>query len=460
MPATPAEWRYHPPRTPSWWHRHGRTLRALAVVAVLVLCGLAILALVREQTGTQGLFVGLGLAVLPVPLLLAAFRWLDGVEPTPWRNHAFAFAWGACAATLVALLANSFATAWLADSVLSGRPGRADTLGATVVAPVVEEVAKGAAILLLFVFRRAAFTGVVSGIALAGFTATGFAFTENVLYLGTAYVEDTAFGGPTALHESLTALTFFVRIVLSPFAHPLFTSFTGVGLGIAAVLAHRRRVWRPLLPVAGLLTAVLLHAVWNGAAGTRDSTFLFVYALFMIPVFAVVLWLALWSRAGELRTIRRVLPAYAAAGWFSAPEPWALGSMRARSLARAMARRVHGAAAARTVLEYQHFATSLALLRSRADFGAPAPDFAAREQELLHHLWTRRALAAPPTQSAARALAPPVPLVPWWAAPGHRPWGPPGTGAGPTPYAPPPVPGPRPGGPAPPGHDPFRPPPG
>lgn len=407
MPASPAHWRYHPPRAASWWHRHRRALRGLALAGVLALCGLTILALVREQTGTQGLLVGLALSVLPVPLLVGAFRWLDGVEPFPWRNLGFAFAWGACAATLIALLANTFATAWLATSVLSGAPGRADTLGSTVVAPVVEEAAKGAAVLLLCVFRRRAFTGVVSGIAVAGVTATGFAFTENVLYLGSAYGEDTAFGGSTELGDSATATTFLVRIVLSPFAHPLFTALTGVAFGIAVALPRRRRLLRAVLPLAGLLTATLLHAVWNGAASEADRTFLLVYLLFMLPACGALTWLAIWSRQGELRTVRRTLPLYAAAGWLSATEPWSLGSMRARSLARAMARRVHGSPAGRTVLEYQHFATSLALLRARAELGAADSDFAAREQELLHHLWTRRPLAAPPTQSAALALCRP-----------------------------------------------------
>ncbi|BFO22781.1 hypothetical protein SHKM778_91690 [Streptomyces sp. KM77-8] len=58
-------------------------MRYGALITLLTLSGLVILALVREQTGTQGFLVGLGLAVLPVPLLLAAFRWLDRVDPAP-----------------------------------------------------------------------------------------------------------------------------------------------------------------------------------------------------------------------------------------------------------------------------------------------------------------------------------------------------------------------------------------
>lgn len=60
-----------------------KAFRVGAVTVALALCGLVILALVREQTGPEGFLVGLGLAVLPVPLLLSAFRWLDRVEPGP-----------------------------------------------------------------------------------------------------------------------------------------------------------------------------------------------------------------------------------------------------------------------------------------------------------------------------------------------------------------------------------------
>ncbi|WP_419183781.1 PrsW family glutamic-type intramembrane protease [Streptomyces albidus (ex Kaewkla and Franco 2022)] len=415
MPASPADWRYRPPATPSWWHRHRRTVRALTLITLLTLCGLVLLGLVREQTGTVGLLVGLGLAVLPVPLLVAAFRWIDGVEPTPWRNHLFAFAWGACAATLVALLANSLATDWLSASVADS-PGHADMLGATVIAPIVEETAKGTAVLLLFVFRRRDFDGVISGIALAGITATGFAFTENVLYLGTAYGEDQLLA-PDALHESVTAMTFFIRIVLAPFAHPLFTAFTGIGFGMVAALPGMRRIFRVVIPFLGLVTAALLHAIWNGSASLPDLTFLAVYALFMIPVFAALTWLAVWSRRQELHTVRDTLPAYASAGWLQAPEPWGLSSMRARAMARSLARRTHGPLAARTVAEYQHFATSLALLRARANHGRPAPDFHSREQELLHHLWHRHAVAGPATSSASLTLNPPHPPGLWRGEP-------------------------------------------
>ncbi|CAL9488515.1 PrsW family intramembrane metalloprotease [Streptomyces sp. enrichment culture] len=397
-PAYPA----HPPtpRHPHWWQR--TWVRYTALITLLALSGLVILALVREQTGTDGFLVGLGLAVLPVPLLIAAFRWLDRVEPGPWGNLLFSFAWGACAAALIAIVANSFAMRWIATATAD--PTRADTLGATVIAPIVEESAKAAAILLLFLFRRGDFTGIVDGVVIAGVTATGFAFTENILYLGNAFGTDQL-SGDTGI-ASVTAATFFVRVIMSPFAHPLFTVLTGIGFGIAALSGDRQRLRRTALPVCGLLLAMGMHALWNGSTTLGEYGFLGVYGTFMVPAFGLLTWLVIWTRQRELRTVREELPAYVAAGWLTPAEPYALGSMRARRLAREYAGHHLDRAAKRTVAQYEAYATSLAFLRHRGRRGRAGADFVLRERQLLQELWSRREVARPALQYAARATAP------------------------------------------------------
>lgn len=380
-----------------WWQK--RWVRYGALSTLLALSGLVILALVREQTGTEGFLVGLGLAVLPVPLLVASFRWLDRVEPGPWRNLLFSFAWGACAAALIAIIANSFATRWIATATAD--PSHADTLGATVIAPVVEETAKAAAVLLVFLFRRRDFTGIVDGVVIAGVTATGFAFTENILYLGTAFGTDQLAGDSGI--ASVTAATFFVRVIMSPFAHPLFTVLTGIGFGIAALSGPRQPVRRVLLPLLGLLLAMGMHALWNGSSAFGEFGFFAVYAAFMVPAFGLLTWLVIWTRQRELRTVREELPAYVVAGWLTPVEPFALGSMRARRVARQYARQRGGRTAARAVAQYEAYATSLAFLRHRGRRGRAGADFVVREQELLHELWGRRGFARPALEHAAAA---------------------------------------------------------
>ncbi len=428
--ALPSRWRYAPRR--AFWEN--KALRAGALITVLALCGLIILALVRQQTGTEGFLVGLALAVLPVPLLVGTFLWIGRVEPQPRRNLVFAFFWGACAATLVAILANGFAQHVLATT-FTATPTQTDTWGATFAAPFIEETCKGSAVLLLFLFRRRTFHGIVDGVVIAGITATGFAFTENILYLGSAFGQGRAHGGSGV---GLALDTFFIRVIMSPFAHPLFTGMTGVGFGVAAMTRPgRARRW--LAPIGGWVLAMTLHGTWNGASSLGTYGFLLVYAAVMLPVFVLLTWLALWSRGNELRTIRDHLPVYAAAGWLSPLEPFALSSMKVRKLARALTRRARGAADARTVREYQSFATSLAFLRARAALGNPDPDFTPREQELLHHMWHRKALAQPMLTEAVHRLHPPRPYAPWppygpaWP-PGPAAYGP--TGYGPTGYGP------------------------
>ncbi|MEU9255839.1 PrsW family intramembrane metalloprotease [Streptomyces sp. NPDC048270] len=377
------------------------------LLALLAATGIAILELVREQTGTPGFFVGLGLALLPVPLLMAAFRWLGRAAPAPWPQLLFCFGWGACTAALIAILANSFATEWIAAATAD--PSDADQLGSVAIAPVVEESAKAAALLLVFVFRRRQFTGPADGFVVAGFTATGFAFTENILYLGNAFDEDLAKG--TGMLNSVTAATFFVRIVVSPFAHPLFTVLTGLGFGAAAVSAGRGR--RIGLPLLGLALAMGLHALWNSSSRLGEYGFYVVYGCVMVPLFGLLLWLAVRIRRRRLRAVAGELAVYAAAGWLGPAEVPALASMPARSLARTLARRSGGRAAGRAVALYEADAAALALLRNRARRGGPGhePDFAGRERELLDRLWLRRATAGP---ALARAAAMEELLPPWF----------------------------------------------
>ncbi len=379
-------------RTPPW---HSKTIRAVALISLLALSGVIIIGMLRQETGTEGFLVGLGLAVFPVPLLVAAFCWLDRIEPEPWRNLAFAFTWGACAATLVALLANGFATDWLAANIAAASPTEAEAWSATVITPVIEELVKAAAVLLLYRFRRTDFDGITDGIVIAGITATGFAFTENILYLGNAFGQDQSMGHSGL--DSLTAGTFFVRIVVSPFAHPLFTILTGLAFGIAATRYPRRRAARIALAGLGLLTAVLLHAIWNAASTLGDLGFLAVYGLFMVPVLLALTWLAVWTRGQELLSLRGYLAPYITAGWLAPTEPDALSSLTTRALARDLAHRAQGPAAARAVTEYTAVATALSFHRRRAHLTGPTPDFTAREQHLLEHLrhyqpWGRPAL--------------------------------------------------------------------
>ncbi|WP_224285701.1 PrsW family intramembrane metalloprotease, partial [Streptomyces sp. LS1784] len=146
-----------------------------------------------------------------------------------------------------------------------------------------------------------------AGVVLGGMTACGFAFTENALYLGRAFTSDQrqrldsiGLGDPPSLRDfDSTVQTFVLRALLSPFAHPLFTALTGIGLAVALTTARR---WLARLAVpAGLLLAMTLHGTWNAAADLGTDGFLVVYGALMVPCFAALVCFAAWARCRAAR---------------------------------------------------------------------------------------------------------------------------------------------------------------
>jgi RsiW-degrading membrane proteinase PrsW (M82 family) len=418
----------------------GRQRRAvLGTVAGLVffgVCGLVVLGLVSGSIGAGAVLVGAICALLPVGPVVWAFLWLDRWEPEPPRTLLFAFLWGACVAALSALIINSSAVL-IADEVLG--QGTGDVLGAAVIAPIVEEAVKGAFVVGLLMFRRREFDGIVDGIVYAGLTAAGFAFTENILYMGRAFAES---GGLVGQDGGVLAVL-ILRGVLSPFAHPLFTAMTGIGCGLAAT--SRSGVARVLYVLVGYGFAVLLHALWNGSATFGDgSTFLGVYLFIMAPLFLAMIGLVVWQRRREQRTVADQLPGFAMAGWIAPSEVALLSTLAGRNRWRRAVRQRSGKTAERAVTEYQTAVTELAFLRSRMGRGAVGPRAWEWHQERLDALGAARmrAMGQPEALTAAWLRppppnwAPPPPPPPGWrpnpssppgptAPPGGGTWGPP-----------------------------------
>ncbi|WP_219415552.1 PrsW family intramembrane metalloprotease [Pseudonocardia nigra] len=371
------------PRPTPERQRRGVLAPVLGLIA-LAICGLVVLGVLSNSIGIGGVVVGALCALLPVGPVVATFLWVDRWEPEPPRLLLFAFLWGACFAALSALLINSGAIL-VADDLI-GR-AQSDLVGAVAVAPVVEEAVKGAFVVGLLVFRRREFDGVVDGIVYAGLVAAGFAFTENILYIGRAFATaDAALAGPSVLGVLL------VRGVLSPFAHPLFTAMLGIGAGIAA---HSRSATVRVVAVAvGYVVAVALHAIWNGSASLYDGVAFFgVYAWVMIPLFVAVVVLVVWQRRREQRTVTDQLAGFARTGWIAPSEVPLLASLAGRRTWRAAVRRRSGRAVAKAVAEYQAAVTELAFLRARMARGTAGPSAAYWHDQALGALVAARSRA-------------------------------------------------------------------
>lgn len=356
-----------------------RLLTSVGIGVLFVGCAVLTLLAISVETGVAGLVVGVVLAALPVGPVLAALVWLDRHEAEPRHLLLFAFGWGAAVATLIALVLNSASLLALRSS--GGNPD----LAVFTVAPVVEETAKGLAVLGVLLLRRREFDGVVDGIVYAGMAGIGFGFVENVLYLGRSFVED---GGGQA-----TLGTFVVRAVFSPFAHPLFTMATGIGIGLA--VSRPGVANRLLAPIAGWTVAVALHAAWNASTLLGLRGFVTVYAVVQVPIFVAAIVLAVVARGREARLIADHLQVYADAGWLTPAEVGMLTSPRARRSAVTWAARAVGEDGRRAMRDFQELAGDLAFLRERMLRRTAPRDAAQTEYRLLQTMWLRRAQLLP-----------------------------------------------------------------
>ena len=354
--------------------RRDRNVLFTVVLTTAILVGAGVMALVLVASGAPGaLVVGVLLAALPVGPVVAAYLWLDRYEPEPLGLIGFALGWGAFVATAGALILQ------LLDQVVFGTPA---TWSAAIVAPVTEEAAKGLFVLLLLWWRRNEIDGILDGIVYAGMVGVGFAFTENILYLTSAYTggDELGAGGVGA-----ATTLFVIRGIFSPFAHPLFTAAIGVGVGVAVVT--RSRLWRIAAPVLGYLVAVTAHASWNASAFFGGGgAFVLTYLFAMVPAFLLVVGFAIWVRRREGQMLTRSLTDCANRGLVGHAEvPW-LVRLPARRASRKYARSVGGTPALKVMREYQQEAIELGFLHDRFLRGTAPADFAQRGAGMVDRL--------------------------------------------------------------------------
>jgi protease PrsW len=296
----------------------------IALIAIAILVALLVAGYLAVALGASVLAVGTLVALVPLAIVLLAVRWVDRWEPEPRWALWFAFLWGAAVSVAIALIVDLGVQLFAAFT----SPGGAttdETLQAVVQAPIVEELAKGVGVLLIFLLAKSHFDGPVDGLVYGATVAAGFAFTENILYFGAALIE----GGAGEL-----GTTFIVRGLFSPFAHVLFTACTGVAIGFAARRGRRSGVIAWFL--VGLVGAILLHAFWNGSLAFADAFAL--YFTVQVPIFLAAIVVTVLLRREEQRVTRRRLTEYATAGWFTQDEVDGLSSWSGRRAALAWGR--------------------------------------------------------------------------------------------------------------------------
>ena len=333
--------------------RPGHAMAVVAVVLGIVLAGIAGLVVAVYIVGGLGLGAAAGggiMALVPLSIVLAGVHWVDRWEPEPRLALVFAFLWGSAGAVLIALLVGAQVDNVVAS--LGGSDSTSEFFLAVIQAPIVEESSKGFGLLLIFWIGRRFFDGPVDGVVYAAMLAGGFAFSENILYFGSQLVQE---GG---LDGSVLQI-FLIRGLMSPFAHVMFTSCTGIALGIAA---SRTGAFGAIgFFLLGLIPAIALHALWNGSL-YLVSNFFGYYLLVQVPLFLAAVALVMALRRAETRVTAARLHEYAVAGWFAADEVVPLATPNGRRAASQWAAQNGRAPQMR---RYIQDATRLAFARQR-----------------------------------------------------------------------------------------------
>lgn len=256
--------------------------------------GTLTLLLIAGDVGIHGVVAGVMLACLPVPLYAGLALFIDRYEPEPPSLLVGSFLWGATLAVFFSYILNTVNHA--AFQIATGSVAGGHLLSSVISAPLVEEFSKGLCLFLLYFWKRREFNGIVDGVVYATMVALGFAMTENIQYYGAAFSKG---GGEVA------GLVFVLRGMMSPYAHPLFTSMTGIGLGWAAQTDRRWIRW--LAPLGGLGLAMTLHCIWNLTASLEASAWLLSYFFLMAPTALGVLIVVLAALAREGGLLRKYL---------------------------------------------------------------------------------------------------------------------------------------------------------
>jgi RsiW-degrading membrane proteinase PrsW (M82 family) len=198
-----------------------------------------------------GLLFSLFFGFAPALFFAWIVYWLDRYEKEPGILLGGVFVWGAVIAAGAAFMLNTS----LGLGVYLFTKSEAATQLATgwFIAPFVEEILKGFAVLVIFLVFRSEFDSLLDGVVYAAIVALGFAATENTYYIYTQGYQEAGFSGIFWL--------VFVRVILVGWQHPFYTAFTG--LGLAANRLSRNKSVKIAFPIIGLLAAITAHGLHN-----------------------------------------------------------------------------------------------------------------------------------------------------------------------------------------------------
>jgi len=339
-------------------------------LAACCLVAIVALAVVVAQRGPAPALVGLLLALLPIPLLVALILYLDRLEPEPRALLAAIFGAGAGIAVITALLGRALGTALITTPELAPHASLTAPVpaGPAIGGALVAETLNGLVLLALLVSRRTEIDGIEDGVVYGSMVGLGFALVANVYAYAVAWN-----AGAGAIAEE-----FARRGVFGPVFQALFTSL--IGLGVAYVAARPRGVGREAAILLGWLGAVALDALWNHSMGANGAGLEVTYGILLAALVAVVA-AVIADRRRVIRLIVSFLPDFEHPEVVTADDIRMLASLRMRRLGRHWARLNLGVDGRRAMARYQLAATELAMACHRKSLGQTTADDFARHRD-------------------------------------------------------------------------------
>jgi RsiW-degrading membrane proteinase PrsW (M82 family) len=325
-------------------------------------------------------------ALVPTVFYVLFVWWLDHYEKEPLWLLALAFLWGAFPAALISVILEVLFD--IPIQAVGGEGLISSLISISISAPLIEESAKGIALIGLVHFFGREFDDVLDGIIYGAMIGFGFAMTENLVGYFLPILETEGVGAGL---ENI-----FLRTVVFGFNHAFWTGITGAAVGYARLSSDQGR--RLLVPVGGWALAVSMHAIHNAGVTLLEQTLCLSFAvslvvdwggllLLLIVAFMVLRKESNWIKRGLFEEVRR--------GTITPQEFELLCSAGQRLRTRWEARGRGGRAAYRAVGDYYQCATELAFkkqhLRSLGDEGGTL----AQIHEIRHQLVTYRAKAWP-----------------------------------------------------------------
>jgi protease PrsW len=351
--------------------RFGRT-PVFFLLGLAACCVIAIVALVLVviQHGPAPTLIGLFLALLPIPLLVALILYLDRLEPEPRALLAAIFGAGAGIAVITALLGRALHTGVITTPELEPHASVAVSVsvGAAIGGALVAETLNGCVLLALLASRRTEIDGVEDGVVYGAMLGLGFVLVANL------YAYSVAWGsGAGALAEE-----FARRGIFGPVFQALFTSLIGLGVSYAA--ARPRAGGRYLAIIVGWVAAVALDALWNHSVTEGGTELLATYLVLIAAALAVVI-AVMADRRRVIRMITGFLPDFVHPEVVTAQDIRMLASLRLRRLGRQWARLSLGVDGRRAMTQYQLAATELAVACRRRSLGQTTQDAFVRHRD-------------------------------------------------------------------------------